>query len=156
LQSKHFLQDGFVMDAYTSVIEALKHWALIELAEHNQIPELSLWQQVKKINPGVYKLYEELVESKETVELRVELILLACEFSLVSKVGRCCTFITDLLSSREEPWRLEELLSHPLLLEVKRELPDVLNKLVQKSIIKQVAVWPDHSVTSVDLAYTSV
>ncbi|UUZ83481.1 nucleotidyltransferase-like protein [Paenibacillus sp. P26] len=109
LQSKEYILDEHLLDAYNNILEALHHWAHIVIIESGSHPEVMVWRQVKSINPGVYKLYEELTLSKETLKRRVQLVLLACEFSVMSKMERRCKLLIDLLASREEAWSLQEL-----------------------------------------------
>lgn len=85
LQSKEYILDEHLLDAYNNILEALHHWARIVIIEDGYHPEITVWRQIRAINPGVYKLYEELTMSKETLKQRVQLVLLACEFSVMSK-----------------------------------------------------------------------
>ena len=86
IQSKEYLAEEHYLDAYSNILESLHHWARIVIIEENHYPELTVWRQVRLINPGVDKLYEELTLSSETLRQRVELVILACEFSVMSKM----------------------------------------------------------------------
>jgi hypothetical protein len=155
LQSKEDILGENLLDAYNHILEALHHWARIVIIEEGFHPEVTVWRQIRAINPGVYKLYEELMMSKETLKQRVQLVLLACEFSVMSKMEHCCKAITAILNEREQPWGADELLRHPQLSEVKIELPLLLNKLVKKSLIKEVAIPVDDEITEIELKYTT-
>jgi hypothetical protein len=155
LQSKEHLLDEHLMDAYDNILEALHHWARIVIIEEGSHPDATVWRQIRTINPGVYKLYEELMTSKETLKQRVQLVLLACEFSVMSKMERCCKTLMRILNEREMPWSANELQQHPQLAEIKRELPLLLNKLVKKSLIKEVAIPIDDDFIEIELKYTS-
>ena len=113
LQAKQDLQDGNILDANSSILASLHHWAHISLIEDGVHPELTVWQQMKRYNPGIYKLYEELTTSVESLEKRVQLVLLACEFHVMSKMKSCCKLLLDIIDSRREPWSVTELLAHP-------------------------------------------
>lgn len=156
LQSKEYLLDDHTLDAYHNVLEALRHWARIVIIESGHHPEVTVWRQIKSINPGVYKLYEELTLSVETVKQRVQLVLLACEFSVMSKMERCCTSLLDVLGSREEAWTLHELQQEPKLIDIGMELPLLLSKLVKKSLVKEIVFTDDQDLSILELRYTDV
>ncbi|MGG2198396.1 MULTISPECIES: nucleotidyltransferase-like protein [Paenibacillus] len=155
-QSKDYLAEEHLLDAYNIILEALHHWARIVIVEAGYHPEVTVWSQVRMINPGVYKLYEELTLSKETLKQRVELVLLACEFSVMSKMQRCCKPLLNLLASREEAWSVQELQQSPGLSDVRNELPLLLNKLVKKSLAKEVVVTADPELKLLELRYRDV
>ncbi|MFB5270003.1 nucleotidyltransferase-like protein [Paenibacillus enshidis] len=140
VNAKRYLKEGSVLDAYHSVLKALQHWASIEVIERGIMPSQNVLNQVRSMDKSVYKLYEELIISTETVEQRIELVLLACEFSVMSKMADCSALLFKILRSRSEPWSMHELLNHPELKHVQFELPLVLRKLVYRSYIKETTV----------------
>jgi hypothetical protein len=154
LQTKEYISEDHQLDAYNNILEALHHWARIVIVEAGYHPEVTVWRQVKQINPGVYKLYEELTYSKETIEQRVQLVLLACEFSVVSKMERCCKLLLEVLSNREEPWSMQELQELPKLSDVRMELPLLLNKLIGKSLAREVVYALEDDLSLMELRYT--
>ncbi len=143
VKSKRYLEAGCIMDAYNCVLMALYHWARIEVSEAGQFPEPAVWEQVKRLNTSVHKLYEELTISTETLEQRVELVLLACEFAVMSKMTDCCGLLLSVLNGRKEPWSIRELLQHSGLCQLEAELPLVLRKLVSRSQIREITSWAD-------------
>ncbi|TXK79596.1 nucleotidyltransferase-like protein [Paenibacillus sp. N3.4] len=155
-QSKEYILDDHILDAYNNILEALHHWARIVIIEDGYHPEITVWRQIRAINPGVYKLYEELTMSKETLKQRVQLVLLACEFSVMSKMERCCAALIHILKESEHPLSSDELQLHPGLVEVRAELPLLLNKLVKKALIKEVAILIDEEISELELKYTSI
>lgn len=140
LQAKQDLLDGNLLDAYSHVLTALHHWAHIVLIEEGRHPELTVWKQLKRVHPGIYKLYEELTVSPETLEQRVQLVMLGCEFSVMSKMKTSCALLFNILGSREEPWSIAELQSHSTLNILHGDLSLVLQKLVKREYIREVAV----------------
>lgn len=150
---KQFLHDGHTIDAYSNILEALHHWARIAIIETGTQPEETVWKQVKSINSGVYKLFEEMTTSVETIEQRIQLVLLACEFSIMSKMEECCTLLFRILDSRAEPWSVMELKQHPELSETHVELALILQKLVKKSLIREVAVASTNDLSRLELKY---
>lgn len=139
VEAKRYMTEGHEMDAYYSTLKSLHHWACIELVQQSVYPEKTIWNQIRMRSAQVYKLYEQLAFSQETLRERVELVLLACEFSVMSKMADCTGLLIRVLRSRRIPWTIEELIRHPDLRYVRRELPMVVRKLVYRSLIKQ---WP--------------
>lgn len=141
VEAKRWLSDGQVIDAYQCILKSLKHWARIVVIEKGIPPERTVWTQIRDMDRAVYKLYEELIESEETLEQRVELTLLACEFSVMSKMESCSELLIEVLRKSNHPASLAELMIHPDLLLVHEELPLMLRKLVHRSIIKETGSW---------------
>ncbi|OMF34737.1 hypothetical protein BK133_12090 [Paenibacillus sp. FSL H8-0548] len=140
LQAKQDLIDGNLLDAYSHTLTALHHWAHIVLIEEGRHPELTVWKQLKRVHPGIYKLYEELTVSPETLEQRVQLVMLGCEFSVMSKMKTSCSLLIDILGSREEPWSIAELQAHSSIHILHVDLSLILQKLVKREYIREVAV----------------
>jgi len=151
LQAKQDLIDGNLLDAYSHVLSALHHWAHIVLIEEGKHPELTVWKQLKRVHPGVYKLYEELTASPETLEQRVQLVMLACEFSVMSKMKSCCSLLFRIMQSRPEPWSIGELQAHPVFHRLHLDLSLVIQKLVKRTYLKEVAVM--HESEALELRY---
>jgi hypothetical protein len=154
LQGKQYLQGNHLLDAYNNILEALHHWARLAIIEQGFHPEVTVWEQIRKINPGVYKLYEELTTSNETLDLRIQLVLLACEFSVASKLERCCGAILRILETDDRLWSVQEIGSHPVLKENPVNVSLLLNKLVKKSLVREVAVPVKEDFSLLELRYT--
>lgn len=143
LQAKQDLLDGNLLDAYSHVLTSLHHWAHIVLIEEGRHPELTVWKQMRLVHPGIYKLYEELSASPETLEQRVQLVMLACEFSVMNKMKSSCSLLLKILADRSEPWSIAELQSHPDIKVLHVDLSLLLQKLVKRSYISEVAVMKE-------------
>lgn len=156
LQAKTYMKEGHILDAYSNILEALVHWARIAIIENGQHPEVMVWQQLRKINPGIYKLFEELTESVETVKQRVELVLLACEFHLISKMPDCCKLLLGILGSRKEPFSPAELQQHDKIKPLHLDLAIVLKKMARRGLIKEVHVLREGSdpIGALEVLYT--
>nr|WP_238357684.1 nucleotidyltransferase-like protein [Cohnella zeiphila] len=139
LQSKQDLKDGQILDAYSHILASLHHWAHIALIEEGMHPELTVWVQMRNVNPGIYKLYEELTTNQETVEQRVQLVILACEFSVFTKMKSSCTLLLRLIGTRTEGWTVSELMHHPELEGLKLDLSLLLQKLAKKGYLREIA-----------------
>lgn len=156
LQSKDYLRQNYVLDAYSQILAAIHHWARITVIETGTHPEVIVWQQVQEINPGVYKLYDELTHSDETVEQRVQLLVLACEFAVVSKLKECSKLLLRILGSREGTWSVMDLYDHPELRTICVDLSPVLKKLVAKSLVEEIVVTGDAELAEIELQYRAV
>ncbi|WP_110931402.1 nucleotidyltransferase-like protein [Paenibacillus bouchesdurhonensis] len=146
IEAKRYTQDLDFLDAYYNVLQALKHYARIELIEQGILPESSVWEQVRPLNSVVYKLFDELTDNKETLEQRIQLVLLACEFTIISKMSDCCSVLLRILSSRKDAWSIQELRQLPELEHVREEVPMLLRKLVYHSLAYEVTSEPKGSI----------
>lgn len=138
LEAKEFLQRGCALEAYQSVLNALNSWSRLVVFEAKEQPEPFIWNQVKRIEPTVYKLFEELVDSTESLEKRVELLLLPIEFNIMSKMKEATTHVTDIFKTRNSPWTYKNLQSHPEMGLGDLELTLLLDKMVKRSFIRIV------------------
>lgn len=155
LLSKTYLENGDVLDAHSHILTAVHHWARISVVEQGFVPELTVWKQVRKVNAGIFKLYEELTMNAETLEQRIRLAHLACDFSVISKLKECCEPLLRIVASRTEPWSVAELERHPVLQPMQTELPVLLKKLVRKSFIREVLVMTNADPGILEMKYTS-
>ncbi|MDU0329078.1 MULTISPECIES: nucleotidyltransferase-like protein [Paenibacillus] len=137
-EAKRYTAEQDLLDAYYCVLQALKHYARLELIEQGILPESSVWEQVRPLNSVVNKLFDELTENSETLEQRIQLVLLACEFTLASKMADCCELLLRILGSRKEAWSIQELVQNPELEHVRDELPLLLRKLVARSLAQEI------------------
>ncbi|GMK46352.1 MULTISPECIES: nucleotidyltransferase-like protein [Paenibacillus] len=142
LQAKQDLEDNHILDAHSHVMAALHHWAHIVLIEEGHHPELTVWKQIRRVHPGVYKLYEELTASPESLEQRVRLVMLACEFTVMNKMKSCCSLLFEAISSRQEPWTICELQNYPPIQELHIDLSLIVQNLVKRAYVREVAVMP--------------
>ncbi len=157
VQAREEMQSGSLLDAHSSTLAALHHWAHIELAEITIKPKASVWRQIRRYHPGIHKLYEELTGSTESLEQRLKLVLLGCEFAMMDKLKTCTALIFRVLNSREEPWSYDELRAHPSLSWIEDDLDMLLNKLLSKGYIREVAViGSDGSFNDLELRLSAV
>ena len=152
LQSKEYVREDHLLDAYNMILEALHHWARIVIIEAGLHPEVMVWKQVRMVNPGIYKLYEELTQSSETLRQRIELVQLACDFSVMSKAEQCSSLLLQTIASRKEPWSIEEL--HACLDDQGIHLSLLLSKLVRKSLVREVPVSFNGDYEIMEIRYT--
>jgi hypothetical protein len=141
LQAKEFLQQGLSLDAYQSLMLALGAWAKLIVIEAGEHPDAAIWMRVKQLDSSVYKLYEELAASHELLEKRIELLLLPIDFCITSKMKDCSRFVLEIMQTKQGPWLLQELLEHPELVKSRIELPLLMEKLAQRSIVQEITLY---------------
>jgi hypothetical protein len=137
LEAKDFLHNGLLLDSFSSIIQSLHHWAKLAIIEEGEHPEKTVWEQIKVIDSSVYKLYEELVTSTEPLPKRIELLLLALDFNVLSKMEKCVQFILDILKSRETPWTVAEVLAHPDIADPDFDVSLFFDKMVKRSLVHE-------------------
>jgi hypothetical protein len=138
IDGKLLYREGHYLDAYNQIIHALHHLARLSVIDHGFYPEVTVWQQVKKIEPKLHKLYSELVTGAESIEKRLELLLIANEFELMTKTKMGSAHLLELMASKSAPWSIQELkeqLSHN---EYTLDLSILVEFLVQKGYIDVV------------------
>jgi hypothetical protein len=138
LQSKEYLKAGHYMDAFSNILEALHHWARIAIIEQGIHPEVTVWEQLRTINVGVFKLYEELILSPDAMEKRIQLLILASDFFASTKLDICCSIIFRILRSRKEPWTVQELAMHSDVRGLPIDINMILHKLTKKSLVREI------------------
>lgn len=140
LEAKEFLQQNHTMDAFHAVLRALSGWARLVVSEAGEQQEAVLWNQVRRLEPTVYKLYEELIAGSEPLEKRMELLLLPIEFQIMSKMKEATGLIVEIIKSQSKPWTYEELKQHPEFAGSKINLSLLLDKMVKRSFIHSVPI----------------
>jgi hypothetical protein len=66
---------------------------------------------VKRIDPAIYKLYEELIMSEEPLEKRLELLFLASEFFIHNRTPDGALHISEVMAT-QELWTIQQLHEH--------------------------------------------
>ena len=134
LEGKEFFERGEYLDAYNHVVDSLHHLGRLSVIDSGLYPEVTVWSQVKKIEPAVYKLYEELVMSSETLEKRLELLFLASEFLINSRTHDGAHHILDVMLTRPS-WTIQELHDHEELSYYSTDLEVFVEYLIDKGYI---------------------
>ncbi|MCM3413615.1 nucleotidyltransferase-like protein [Metabacillus sp. YM-086] len=134
LEGKEFFESMQLLDTYNHVVHALHHLARLEVIDRGYYPEVTVWNQVKQIEPQIYKLYKELVESEESLEKRLELLFLASDFLIHSKIEIGAAHILTVMSEKDS-WYFDELYQHPELKYYSVDLSVLLEFLVEKQYI---------------------
>ncbi|MEW8971647.1 MAG: nucleotidyltransferase-like protein, partial [Mesobacillus sp.] len=134
------LFDNFnYLDAYNHVVHSLHHLARLAVIENGFHPEVTVWHQVKQIEPEIYKLYEELICSEESIEKRLELLFLASEFLIHKRTKVGSQHLLEVMESKEH-WSFNELMAHPELAPYSVDLGILVEYLIEKKILDVVKV----------------
>jgi len=141
---KGYVQQGMILDAYHVGVCALQAWARYIVYEAGEVPSSALWAQVKQMEPSVYKIYEELTLNQEMLDKRIELLVLAIEFWLSSKLKESVVFLLDVMAARSSPWKLSDLMQHPEIREAEIEIPLLLEKMAQRFLVREVLISAEH------------
>ncbi len=139
-ESKDLYESGHYLDSYSRLLRSLHYLGRIAIIEKGYHPEVMVWGQVKRIDPEVYKLYEELIRSQEETKKRVELMLLAIEFALSSRSTICSEHLLDVMKEKDGPWGFRELKVHPKLRSYLYDLSSMVAYLVDKNVIDVILV----------------
>ena len=70
-EAKKLYETEDYLDAYSAVVQSLHFLGRISVIEKGYFPEVVVWKQVKRIDPEIYKLYEELIRNTEELKKRV-------------------------------------------------------------------------------------
>lgn len=134
LQKLAFFEANQFLDAYNAVVHALHHLARIEVIDRGFHPETTVWSQVRQMEPQVYKLYSELIESHESLEKRLELLFLANDFLIHSKAEIGSAHLFEVMKEKDI-WQFGELLQHHDLKHFTQDLGVMLDYLTEKGLI---------------------
>lgn len=137
---KAFFENGQYLDAFNNVVHSLHHLAHLEVIEQGFYPEVTVWNQVKHIEPEIFKLYKELICSEETLEKRLELLFIASEFLIYSRADIGSQHILEVMGTKEEPWTIADLMNHPELKYYAVDLNVLLEYLIEKHVVKTIKV----------------
>jgi hypothetical protein len=140
LEAKKFLEHGHYLDAFHCTIFSLQHWARLAVIEVGNYPGDTVWEQIKQIDPSIYKLYEELITSHESVPQRLQLLHLAFEFAIMSRLEQSTQFLLSILRSEQRPWTTRELSNHPMLTEHLISIDLLLQKMAKRSLVRESMV----------------
>jgi hypothetical protein len=136
---KAFFANHQYLDAYNHIVHSLHHLARLSVIENGFHPEVTVWKQVKQIEPEIYKLYDELVNSEENLGKRLELLFLASDFLIHSRTEVGINHLIEILMTREY-WSFNEILTHSELSLYSVDLEVLFEFLIDKHYIEVVTV----------------
>ncbi len=135
MDGKKLFHKGHILDAFHSLLQSLHHLARLSIIEQGIYPEVTVWQQVKHLEPEIFKLYEEMIVGEESLEKKIELLLIANNFAITSKTKMAASHLIEIMSEKSGSWGIEELVNHNELEEYNDHLVMLVEYLVQKGII---------------------
>lgn len=139
VDGKALFEQGLFLDAYNHVVHSLHHLARLAVIDNGLHPELTVWHQVKLIEPEIYKLYEELVNSEEPLEKRLELLFLASEFLIHSRTRIGSAHLLTVLSEKES-WTFNEIITEQELIPYSVDMSVLLEYLIERHLIEVVNI----------------
>ncbi|PKR84534.1 nucleotidyltransferase-like protein [Heyndrickxia camelliae] len=139
MEGKSFFDNKQYLDAYNHVAHSLHHLARLAVIEKGFHPEITVWNQVKQMEPEIFKLYEELVTSDEPLEKRLELLFIASEFLIHSRTRFGASHLLEIMKTKDE-WTIQDLISHPELEHYDVDLSMLLEFLLDKHFIDEVRI----------------
>lgn len=138
-EAKQLFRANEWMDAYQSIHQTLVHLGNLSMIEQELNKKMPAWSQIKACDPEVYKLYHELIFGQEELEKKLELLLLAINFSIVSKTKIGTSHLLSVMEQKKR-WSIEDLLSMKEIQHYASRLKLLLDHLVEKGkvdIIKE-------------------
>ncbi|WP_017473703.1 nucleotidyltransferase-like protein [Amphibacillus jilinensis] len=134
-EAKQLFETENYLDSYNKVISSLHSLGRLSIIEQGYHPELIVWNQIKRIDPSIYKLYDELLTSTEPLPERIELMMIAIDFSMSSKVKLGSKHLCGVMGSQEQSWMFGDLKVHPDLTHYQLDLSMMVDYLVDKQVI---------------------
>ncbi|MEW9677006.1 nucleotidyltransferase-like protein [Lentibacillus sp. L22] len=134
--AKDLYESAQYKDAYSRIVNSLHYLARLAVIEKGYHPEVTVWSQVKSIDPEVYKLYDELIESHEELTKRIELMILAADYVIANRAKTSAAHLLDVLQSKKDPWTYGELVSEPRVSAYSLDLTAMMSYLIEKDIIQ--------------------
>jgi hypothetical protein len=139
VDGKALFESHLFLDAYNHVVHSLHHLARLAVIENGLHPELTVWHQVKQIEPEIFKLYEELVNSEESLEKRLELLFLASEFMIHSRTQIGAAHLLEVLNGKEH-WSFNEIIDEKELRHYSVDMAVLIEYLIDKHLIEVINI----------------
>ncbi|MFC4556846.1 nucleotidyltransferase-like protein [Virgibacillus kekensis] len=122
-------------DSYSRMVNCLHYLARLAVIEKGYYPEVTLWTQVKQIDPEVYKLYDELTQSNEAIDERVHLMIIAVDFAISTRANVSAKHLLDIMKAKAEAWSYGELKQNKKVEPYKLDLTAILGFLTEKGLL---------------------
>ncbi|TFJ91464.1 nucleotidyltransferase-like protein [Lentibacillus salicampi] len=127
-------------DAFSEMVHTLHYLARLAVIEKGYYPEVTLWSQVREIDPEIYKLYDELIQSNEEIGKRVHLMILAADFAISRRAKVSAKHLLDILEIKNGAWSYEEIKQNASIKPYELNLSAMLNYLTEKGILAAVRI----------------
>jgi hypothetical protein len=134
---KELFHAGNHLDSFNHIVHALHHLARLSIIEHGYHPEVTVWSQVKAIEPEIYKLYKELISGEESLDKRIELLLIAIDFAIMSKTKLGANHFLSIIDEKEE-WTFAEIMEESEFTGYNVDLGILLEFLVENNHVNTI------------------
>ncbi|TYR79250.1 hypothetical protein FZC66_16690 [Priestia megaterium] len=134
-EGKDFYTSNHYLDAFNHVIHALHHLARLSVLENGFHPEVTVWNQVKKIEPAIHRLYEELIVSQEAISKKLELLFLASELLVNKKIQIGSAHLLQVMAEEKREWTFNELITCKEIEPYAIDLGILLEFLIEKQVV---------------------
>lgn len=137
-KSCEILSEGKIYDSFNYIVKAMNNWAKLLIIENKIFLCDDTWETVKTINIGIYKLYEELVGSSESIPDKVKLMQLIFDNAISKQVMKYSNILFEVMKT-EESMTLEEIGSRLSIndFEFQDSLEYLLQELTKRKIVKK-------------------
>lgn len=135
-EAKDLYESAQYKDAYSRIVHSLHYLARLAVIEKGYYPEVMVWKQVKQLDLEVYKLYDELIESHEDLNKRIQLMILAADYVISSRAKTSAQHLLDVLRSKQGTWTYEELIQDTRVAAYHLDLTAMIAYLIEKDIIQ--------------------
>ncbi|SDR08890.1 Nucleotidyltransferase-like [Virgibacillus subterraneus] len=122
-------------DAYSRMVHSLHYLARLAVIEKGYHPEVTLWNQVRQIDPEVYKLYDELIQSDEAISKRLQLMIIASDFVISTRAEVSAKHLLCIMETKEDGWSHGELKQNGKVSPYQLDLTAMLSYLTEKGIL---------------------
>lgn len=122
------------LDSYSKLFKTIEGLAEFVMIKQGDAFEGFNISELKQIDLEVYKLYEELVTNEESIEKRLELILLAVGYIVAKELKLGAKHLFDVIEEKET-WKFNELFHHPGLIDYGLSLGFLLDYLSEKNAV---------------------
>lgn len=139
-EAQQLLKNDQLLDSFNKVVRTLHCIGRLSIIEQGFYPEMVVWEQIKRIDPSIFKLYQELIESQEPLKDKLQLMMLAIDFSLSGKSNIGTAHLKRVLLSKQGPWIFSELNNHPDLKMYQLDLGLFINFLIDKGRVESVGM----------------
>ncbi|BAC12863.1 hypothetical conserved protein [Oceanobacillus iheyensis HTE831] len=137
-EAKLLYDAGEIRDAHSKILNSLHYLARLSVIDHGYYPEVTVWNQVKNIDLEVYKLYETLLDSNESIEKRIELMLIAMDFVMNNRAYSASKHLLDIMDKQDQPWSYASIKAINDVQHYTYDLSAILSYLVEKGIMEVI------------------
>lgn len=133
-ESKVSFDQEDYLDSTFQLLETLNHLARLSIIEEGVYPEIKVWEQVRMYNAEIYRLYEDFVISKGSLQEKLQITLETTATLMRSKVEESSKHIRAIME-KQEKWSIQELHEQEELKDYSVNLEVFIEYLIDKGYI---------------------